>query len=574
MDEGNKNKIQRFKQDLSLVFDDGLDTKVWNNYVDYAIIATILISTCEILLSTYAPAVVAYGNWLASISIITTILFTVEIIMRIWTCSIVNPAYIGWRGKLTYCISFYGLLDLLAILPFYVSLIFPIHLGVIQILKVLRVFRIMRYGKSFGHLRDAIQSKKSELLVSMQFLTVITAILSIVLFIVENHAQPKVFDSVVTTMLWSFSKYIGDPAGFGGFVPVTLIGQIIASIVGILGIAIFAVPAGLIGSGFLEVMEEEKKKEEIETNIKSIQTGYKNKLCKVTNLYFPPRYQRIETIKAKLDFTDEEVLKTIRNCQNFRSRNLATAETPHRKKEDVLVIEHYPVNTVYGSYEDKGSNITIVNPAGRSEVGISYFTNHLANLGGFNYVSNEFFALNELKEESTYGFYNIQPDLPPCTAYEKYKSDILALSKTQNDWIILILSSDGGIANVPYDADFHFLFGGNKGDESLDCIGSTITDVTRFKEFFLGFSELINSQYGRKATTHKYYTNTNSKNIAVHLQKETDANILTLRVTWDVSCWDERVNGIIILLAEQLKKHIDTSNSKDLNLIDYSKRHF
>jgi len=566
--------MQSFKQKLALVFDDGLDTKVWSNYVDYAIIVTIVVSTCEILLSTYTPIVVAYGQWMAVISIITTLLFTVEIGLRIWTCGTVNPIYIGWRGKLKYCSSFYGLTDLLSILPFYVSLIFPFHSGFIQIFKVLRVFRIMKYGKSFTHLRDAIQSKRSELLVSLQFLTVITAILSIILFIVENHAQPRVFDSIITTFLWSFSKYIGDPAGFGTFVPITFIGQIIASIIGLLGIAIFAVPAGLIGSGFLEVMEEEKKREEIEQNVKYILAGFRNTLCPSTKLYFPRRFQRVETIKTMLDFTDDEVLNAVRSCPSLRSKNLATAETPHRKKEDAIVIEYLPVNNEYGCCFDRGSNVTIVNPSGRSEVGIGYFTYHLANLGGFNYVSNVFFALNELQDDRVYGFYNIEPDLITCSAFEKYKRNILSLGSKKTDWIILFVSSNGGLIDVPYDANFHFLFGGKKGDESLECIDSTINDTTKFKEFFLGFSDSINKQFNRKATTHQYIANTNAKNIAFHLKKETAANIMTVRVAWEVTVWDEKVNGIIKLLAEQLKIHLEISESKELNLADYLKRKF
>ena len=569
------NNNLSFKRKLSLVFDDGLETRVWYNLVDYVIILIIIVSTTEILLSTYPAIVKQYGNSLSLINTSTTILFSIEIFLRIWTCGLVNPRYLGWRGKLKYCFSFYGIIDLLSVVPAYLYILFPFHAGIVKVLKVFRIFRVMKYGSSFNHLKKAIRSKRAELLISAQLLIAVTFILSIILFFVENRAQPKVFVDIVKTLLWSFSKYINDPAGLAGFVPITFIGKSIASLIGVLGIAIFAVPAGLIGSGFLEVINNEKKKEEINSNIQNIISSFKNLPCRITNLFFPPIYQRIETIKAKLDITDDDILKAIRFSPNLRTRNLASAESPNREKSDVIVIEYFPVNTSYGYFIDRKSNITIVNPVGRSEAGISFFAYHTANLGGFNYISNEFYSLNELKSEYIYGFYNIEPDLPPCEDFEKYKNDILSVAKTEKDWIIFLLSSAGYVGKEVFDADFHFAFGGEKGEENLDFENCTINDVDTFKNFYIGFKQTLKETFNKNTATHKYYGNVNPKTFSLKLHKMTEANVLSVRISWEVTCWSENItNGIIKLLAEELNKYLESDKSKVLQMNDYSKRLF
>ena len=77
-------KIQTFKQELSRVFDDDLHTKQWHNYVDYAIIGLIILSTVEVFLSTYDGIVEKYGLWLKVVDYITTAFFTIEVSLRIW----------------------------------------------------------------------------------------------------------------------------------------------------------------------------------------------------------------------------------------------------------------------------------------------------------------------------------------------------------------------------------------------------------------------------------------------------------------------------------------------------------
>ena len=195
--------------------------------------------------------------------LITLVFFTIEVSLRIWVVPAINPKFKGWKGRLKYCLTFYGAVDVLSTFPFYLQWIFPLPVAAFKLprtARVVRTIRIGRYSKSFHLLSNAICEKRSELIVSMQFLIVDTVILSLILFFSVHDAQPDVYKNGVISVLWAFAQYIGDPCQFADTPPITGVGRIIACIVGLLGIAIVAVSAGIIGAGFTEALEKEAKK--------------------------------------------------------------------------------------------------------------------------------------------------------------------------------------------------------------------------------------------------------------------------------------------------------------------------
>ena len=113
-------KIEKFRENLNRIFDDNLRTKQWHNYADYIIIGLIIISTVEVFLSTYDGIVAKYGKWLTSVDYFTTIFFTIEVSLRIWCADLLDPKYKGFWGRIKYCFSFYGMIDILSTYPFYI----------------------------------------------------------------------------------------------------------------------------------------------------------------------------------------------------------------------------------------------------------------------------------------------------------------------------------------------------------------------------------------------------------------------------------------------------------------------
>ena len=178
--------INTFKCELSRVFDDDLHTKQWHNYVDYAIIGLIIISTLEVFASTYDYVVEQYGSILHIIDYATTFIFTIEVVLRIWCADMLSDRYKGFWGRVRYCFSFYGLIDILSTYTFYIALVVPLPYAMLKSLRVLRLLRVFRYMHSFKLLRQAVSSKANEMFISLQFLVIVTLMLSFVLLVVLN----------------------------------------------------------------------------------------------------------------------------------------------------------------------------------------------------------------------------------------------------------------------------------------------------------------------------------------------------------------------------------------------------
>ncbi|MDE6390709.1 MAG: ion transporter, partial [Duncaniella sp.] len=358
---------ESLKMKLARALDDNLHTRQWHNIVDWLIVAMILISTTEIFLSTFDldPGLRRVLRW---VDIATLMFFTVEVSLRIWVAPCINPEYKGLKGRLRYCFTFYGAIDVLSTFPFYLQWIFPLPVAAFKMLRtarVLRTMRIGRYSKSMSLLSNAIREKRRELIVSTQFLVIITLILSLVLFFAEHEAQPEVYRNGFVSVIWAFAQYIGDPGQFADTPPVTGIGRIIACIVGLLGIAIVAVPAGIIGAGFTEALEKEAKKEEIEKNTAKLHNAFHRKLDRPTGYQVVRPFRTLTYIQARLGMKEDDIIEAVNAAKDTRFRLINTGSTIPRSRQstDQVALEHYMVNRPYGLCIDRNSPVTIVSPS-------------------------------------------------------------------------------------------------------------------------------------------------------------------------------------------------------------------
>ena len=142
-------KRMSFSKKIARVFDDNLKTRQWENIIDYTIIGLIVISSIEVFLSTFPDISDKYGHILHFVDVFTTIVFTIEVTLRIWFADVVDEKYKGFKGRLKYCFSFYGMIDILSTYPFYLNYIMPVPYNALKILRIARLFRVFRYMKSF-----------------------------------------------------------------------------------------------------------------------------------------------------------------------------------------------------------------------------------------------------------------------------------------------------------------------------------------------------------------------------------------------------------------------------------------
>ncbi len=550
------SRIASFKRELSRVFDDNLHTKQWHNYVDYTIIGLIIISTLEVFISTFAGVEQRFGKILIFIDIFTVIIFTIEVSLRIWCADLIDDKYKGFLGRIRYCCSFYGLIDILSTYPFYLSFLFPFPYTALKVLRIARLLRVFRYMHSFRLLAEAFKSKKNELWVSVQFLAIVTIILSLILFFVEHKAQPETYANGWDSVAWAFLQYVGDPGGFADNPPITSIGQIIAVLVGILGIAIFAVPAGLIGSGFTEVMEKEQKEEKRQNDIDKINAIFRYVQCRYTKYLLVPKYMSITDIQAQQGISQPNIIEAVSASDFLRLRNIATTRPVEEKPADKLVVECFPKNRPYGCCINRGSKVTIVSTSSCSEAVIGNFSYYLAMIGGFNYVSKEI----EFDSKYPITYYNIN-DRNACPNLPLFLNDIDSLAKTEDSWVVFLLSASGGQEPV-YPTQFHYIIGAQKGDETYNDPNITIKDVAVFDAMYNELTETIQSQFGLNSDRHKYY-GSSPRNISRHICQGRKINAFTIRIAWSVTCWDYRNTLISKTMADIFNKHFEPEVQKE-----------
>ena len=533
--------ISTFKLELARVFDDNLRTKQWHNYVDYAIIGLIIISTLEVFASTYDSIVERFGGILHIIDYTTTFIFTIEIILRIWCADLISDKYKGFCGRLRYCCTFYGIIDIISTFPFYLSFFVRIPYVALKALRIARLLRVFRYIKAFNILSRAMSSKKDEMVVSVQFLAIITLILSFILFFVEHEVQPEVYDNGWKSVVWAFAQYIGDPGNFADTPPITFVGRIIACIIGVLGIAIFAVPAGLIGSGFSEIMEQDSQKEKIEKDIQSIVHTFKfEKDQQHTQMFVVPRYKLVNTITTRKYIPFDDILKAVQASDCLHLYDLANSMNSADHPDSNLVLINYKRNTPYGCCIDRGSKITIVSTSGPSEPCTGWLAYHIAKLGGFNYVAKEI----ETDLDNPTSYYNVS-NSAKCPNLPLFIEDINRLASRPGSWVIPILCAIG-LKNRP--TQFHFCYNSNKHDSSYDDPNSIVKDYATFDKMYTAVAQMLESNYNYLCDKNEWYA-INKNNISRNIKVE---NSFTLRVEGFVWIFDNRYMSVIKNLAETL----------------------
>ena len=204
---------------------------------DIALIIAILLSVFAVMMESVTSIRETYGYYLYIIEWIFTILFTIEYMLRL-VC-------VG--RPLRYAGSFFGIIDLLAVIPTYVSLFFPAthYLMVIRILRVLRAFRILKLAHHIGEARllmDAMRASRTKITVFVFTVMTIVVIVGSIMYIVEGEENG--FTSIPRGIYWAIVTLT--TVGYGDISPQTNLGQAIASLVMIMGYAIIAVPTGIV----------------------------------------------------------------------------------------------------------------------------------------------------------------------------------------------------------------------------------------------------------------------------------------------------------------------------------------
>jgi voltage-gated potassium channel len=245
-DEDNPDPIKWRRRLRIIVF--GTDTPA-GKWFDVILVIAIILSVTVVMLASVPSIELKYHTQFVYIEWFVTILFTGEYIARI----------IVTHKSSNYIFSFYGLIDLFSTLPTYLSLFIPgsQSLLVIRLLRVLRIFRILKMGhylREAKFITNALRASGYKISVFIFSVVILVTILGTLMYLIEGNVEGSLFTSIPTSIYWSIVTLT--TVGFGDITPQTVAGQLLASIIMLVGYAIIAVPTGLVTA---EMIKEDRK---------------------------------------------------------------------------------------------------------------------------------------------------------------------------------------------------------------------------------------------------------------------------------------------------------------------------
>lgn len=228
--------------------------------VDRVIMAMILLSVIAVMLETVESVNAAYGGWLHLFELITVAVFTVEYTLRIWTAPVNHKYRRPVRGRLRFAMTPMAIIDLVAIAPFFVAIFFDIDVHTVlmlRLLRLLRLFKLARYMESLQLVTNVFRSKRNELTMVLMIEAFLLVIFSSLMYVAEHDAQPEKFSSIPEAM-W-FGIITMTTVGYGDVSPVTMLGKFAAASLALVGVAMFALPTGIIAAGFSAQMQKKQR---------------------------------------------------------------------------------------------------------------------------------------------------------------------------------------------------------------------------------------------------------------------------------------------------------------------------
>lgn len=250
----NKNKksdIEELKKRIFEIVQIGTKVDFLSTAFDIFISVVIILSISVTFLYTF-DNLDGYRPLFSVIELITTLIFIVEYILRIFTSDLLYPDSKSPKCIVKFIFSFYGIVDLLTIASFFSDIYSNgfVALKMIRVVRILRLFKVNKQADAFNVVAEVINEKKTQILSSLFMIFMLMISASLLMYGMEHDAQPEVFSNAFSGIWWAMSTVL--TVGYGDIYPITTGGQIAAIIIAILGVGVVAIPTGIISAGFVE----------------------------------------------------------------------------------------------------------------------------------------------------------------------------------------------------------------------------------------------------------------------------------------------------------------------------------
>ena len=425
----------------------------------------------------------------------------------------------------------------------------------------------------FLFLKKAVESKKEEILYSVLLVAFASFILSCLIYFLESNNPQSPFQSVLDTLIWSFSKYTNDYGSIANFAPYSPLAKFFATINGLLGVAVFAVPGALLSSAFIEQITQSKIDKEIEQKRIEITTLFGESYWELSELSLKeiPSFERLnearcivdrfwtfESIQARLMFSENEILQVARKNENLIFRVLNDSNNNKSLRHKIIELREFPeyfdrnfslldpqlneqrydrlLNSTYkkrsyGYLFSKISNkILIISPNGGSEACLNHFTATLSKIANTNYIAqtkkvrdqitNNSWNFSDVPELFKFSNHNNKNEYIP-NEFNDFKSDIISCINNNQELntVIIIRSSD---AKRGFDLNYtHGSSDDNKDSFDSGSIGNPENNLLLFNNIK---NRQINAPIWDKSNPEKKLNYRLTHNQITNLDSETKLN--------------------------------------------------
>lgn len=254
-----RNKGRTFRQKVYSLLNPTPTSGELHHIIDHVIVISVLLSVVSIILET-VPWIHDPFRWeFYSIEIVTVIIFSLEYIGRVYSCCELEKYQRPVVGRLKYMFTIGALIDLVAVLPFFIGLIFheAFDLRFLRVFRLSRLLKLTRYTGTLNTMYKAIYRER-RVLFAAAFMMILLVILTASLgFEFEHAAQPDKFDTIPDAMYWAVITLAS--VGYGDLTPITPMGKAMTVVISLIGIGIFAIPAGLMASAFTDQLRIDRE---------------------------------------------------------------------------------------------------------------------------------------------------------------------------------------------------------------------------------------------------------------------------------------------------------------------------
>lgn len=307
--------MQRIKRRTYEIMDGAVPDK-YSHFVEVFIALLVVANVVGIILESVPEIHEQFMAEFHAFDVFSVAVFSVEFVLRVWSYSekyAHDNSGTAWQGRKEYLFSFYGIIDFVSTVPFYLQLLMPgADLRVLRMFRLMRIFKLSRYNSAFEDMVAAVKAERDSFSSAVFLLFISCLLFSSLIYIIEGHVQPEVFPSIPAAMHWFVITIV---SGWGNVDPVTFVGSILVILTQILSIALAAILTGVVATAYTAQVERRQALYEMEV-----------RAVLADGVVTEEEQAKLKMMQGKLGMSDEQVQAIVHQMEE--EKKIAAANNP------------------------------------------------------------------------------------------------------------------------------------------------------------------------------------------------------------------------------------------------------